>query len=327
MRNAFAQEITAIAARDERVVLLSGDIGNRLFNDFKARFPTRFHNCGVAEQNMIGVAAGLALSGLRPVVYTIAPFTTYRCLEQVRIDLCYHRAPVVIAGVGAGLGYAPLGPTHHSCEDVACLRALPDMTVVAPADPAELRAALRAALTLAGPAYLRLGKKGEPAVHAQTPDFRLGRSITLRQGPDAALLCSGTLLPEAMEACDRLARRGVGVRLESVHTLKPLDEAMLDEVFRLYGVVACAEEHSLIGGLGAAVAQWLARRGPEARGRLTCLGTPDAFLERSYSQGGARQRLGLDAQGIAEAITEAIQRRAMHPLPASESLRARPIAG
>jgi transketolase len=327
MRNAFAQEVTTIAARDERVVLLSGDIGNRLFNDFKARFPTRFHNCGVAEQNMIGVAAGLALSGLRPVVYTIAPFTTYRCLEQVRVDLCYHRAPVVIAGVGAGLGYAPLGATHHSCEDVACLRALPGMTVVAPADPAELRAALRAALTLSGPAYLRLGKKGEPAVHAQAPEFQIGRSITLRQGPDAALLCCGTLLPEALEACDRLARRGVGVRLESVHTLKPLDQDMLEEVFRLYSVVVCAEEHSVIGGLGAAVAQWLVQRGREGRGRLVCLGTPDAFLERSYSQAGARQRLGLDALGIADAIADAIQRQSPPSLPAAALGRVRPIAG
>src|SRR5262249_33705790 len=164
MRNAFASEITALAAQDERIVLLSGDIGNKLFDEFKARFPGRFLNCGVAEANMISMAAGLAMCGLRPVTYTIASFTTVRCLEQIRIDACYHHQPIVIAGVGAGLAYAANGGTHHSCEDIALLRALPGMTVVCPGDPVEVRLALRAALQEPGPVYLRLGKKGEPVV-------------------------------------------------------------------------------------------------------------------------------------------------------------------
>src|SRR5262245_53489292 len=195
MRNAFAKEITAIARQDPRVVLLSGDIGNRLFDDYKANCGARFLNCGVAEANMIGMAAGMAACGLRPVTYTITPFTTTRCLEQIRVDLCYQNLPVVVVGVGAGLSYASLGATHHSCEDIALLRSLPNMTVVCPGDAWEVRAALRKAINHDGPVYLRLGKKGEPLVHDEMPDLELGRGIVLREGCDACLVSTGNLLP------------------------------------------------------------------------------------------------------------------------------------
>src|SRR5919202_554984 len=162
MRNAFADELTRIGEADARVVLLSGDIGNKLFDRFKERFPGRFFNCGVAEANLMGGAAGLALSGLRPVAYTITPFITTRCLEQIRVDVCYHEAPVTIVAVGAGLAYASLGPTHHACEE---------------------RAALRAALQQDGPVYIRMAKKGEPKVHDAVPtEFSLGRGLVLREG-------------------------------------------------------------------------------------------------------------------------------------------------
>src|SRR3954466_2919798 len=174
MRNEFAAEITRLAAEDERVVLLSGDIGNRLFDDFKAKCPGRFLNCGVAEANMMGVAAGMAMSGLRPVCYTITPFLTYRCMEQIRIDVCYHHVPVVIVGTGAGLSYASLGATHHSCEEMGMLRLIPGLAVVAPADQVEVRAALKAALEYPGPVYMRIGKKGEPVVHQAIPEFKIG---------------------------------------------------------------------------------------------------------------------------------------------------------
>ena len=161
MRNAFAHEATRLASTDSRVVLLSGDIGNRLFDDFKKKHPDRFYNCGVAEANMIGVAAGLAMSGLRPICYTITPFITYRCLEQIRVDVCYHNVPAIIVGTGSGLSYASLGGTHHSCEEMGMLRLLPNLTVVAPADEHEVRGTLQAALAQSGPVYMRIGKKGE----------------------------------------------------------------------------------------------------------------------------------------------------------------------
>ena len=169
MRNAFATEITALAAADERVVLLAGDIGNRLFDAFKARQPERFFNCGVAEANMTSVAAGMAMCGLRPVTYTITPFVTTRCLEQIRVDLCYHRLPVVIVGVGAGLSYASLGATHHACEDIALLRALPEMEVVCPADPMEVRLALRAALRRDGLSISASARKGNRPYTGASP--------------------------------------------------------------------------------------------------------------------------------------------------------------
>lgn len=146
MRNAFAAEVTEIANANENVVLLSGDIGNKLFDRYKEVAPDRFFNCGIAEANMIGTAAGMAMCGLKPIVYTIVPFITTRCLEQIKIDLCYHNAPVVVVGVGGGLSYAGLGATHHSFEDIAILRVLPRMKVVCPGDPVEVRLAVRAAL-------------------------------------------------------------------------------------------------------------------------------------------------------------------------------------
>lgn len=306
MRNAFASEITALAARDQRVVLLSGDIGNMLFDDYKGHVPGRFFNCGVAEANMMSMAAGMALSGMRPVVYTITPFVTTRCLEQIRVDVCYHNVPVVIVGVGAGLSYASLGPTHHSCEDLALLRALPHMTVVCPGDPLEVRGALRAALRHPGPVYLRLGKKGEPGVHAQPPDFTIGRGIVLREGQDVCLLGTGTLLPMVVEASERLQQRGLSVQVVSFHTVKPLDTALLFDVFARHAVVATVEEHSLIGGLGGAVAEWLADQPPQ-RARLCRIGTPDTFLHEAGEQEYARARFGLTPEGITEKVLRMLQ--------------------
>ena len=185
MRNAFAKELEKIAAADERVVLLSGDIGNRMFDDFKKAFPGRFLNCGIAEANMVSFAAGLALSGLRPVVYTIAPFITYRCLEQIRVDICSQNLAVIITGVGGGLSYAALNTTHHSLEDIACMRVLPNMRVVCPGDPVEVRLALDHAIKEDAPVYLRLGKKGEPAVHRTEPCFKIGEWNSVRNGEEA----------------------------------------------------------------------------------------------------------------------------------------------
>ncbi len=304
MRNAFADELTTIAERDERIVFLSGDIGNRLFDKFKARYPKRFYNCGVAEQNMMGMAAGLAMCGLRPIVYTITPFTTTRCLEQIRVDVCYHHVPVVIAGVGAGLCYAELGATHHACEDIAFLRVLPHMTVVCPGDPWEVRAALDRAVRHDGPVYLRMGKKGEPNVHAARPALELGRALTLSPGDDVALLSTGTPLPTTVRVGEMLRARGIAARVVSFHTVKPLDEVLLAEVFDTCAVVATIEEHSVLGGLGGAVAEWLSDRSPR-KARLLRLGTGDEFLHVAADEEYARHHFGLDADGMTERIAAA----------------------
>lgn len=302
MRNAFAATITELADGDDRIVVLSGDIGNRLFDDFKACHPVRFYNCGVAEGNMTGMAAGMAMCGLRPFTYTITPFATTRVMEQIRIDVCYHNLPVTIVGTGSGLSYASLGPTHHSLEDVAFLRAIPNMTVVCPADAAEVRAALPAILDVDGPVYLRLGKKGEPKVHEETPALVIGRGITVRQGSDVCLLGLGNMVAPCLEAAALLEGRGISAMVVSMHTVKPLDEQLLRDVLGRFAVVAVVEEHSRIGGLGGAIAQWRQAQPGRARARMISLGTPDAFLPESGSQKYLRQRFGLAADAIADRV-------------------------
>jgi transketolase len=310
MRNAFAQEITRLAQEDERIVLLSGDIGNRLFDDFKAKCPERFYNCGVAEANMIGVAAGLAMNGLRPVCYTIAPFITYRCLEQIRIDVCYHEAPVMIVGTGSGLSYASLGATHHSCDEMGMLRLLPGLSVLAPADSAEVQACLRAALQDGRPAYLRIGKKGEPRVHAQPPAYRIGESLVLREGHDVFFLSTGTILPVALAAADALNAAELSVGVASMPSVKPLDLALLRRVFDDCRVVATVEEHSIAGGLGGAVAEWLSDQ-PSPRARLVRFGTADEFLHETGEQDEARAHFGLTAESMAARALAVLETQAL----------------
>jgi transketolase len=306
MRNAFADELTRLGDEDSRIVMLSGDIGNRLFDKFKARHPSRFYNCGVAEANMMGVAAGMGINGLRPVAYSIAPFVTTRCLEQIRTDVCYHEAPVTIVAVGGGLSYAGLGPTHHACEDISFLRSIPNMVVICPGDAHEVRAALRAAMRQHRPVYIRIGKKGEPLVHPRPiADFEIGKAITISDGDDVCLLSTGNMLPEAVEAARGLKAHGISAEVVSFHTVKPLDEARLREAFGRFRLVATIEEHSLIGGFGAAVAEWLVDTGTNPTSLLR-VGTPDAFFKKSGEQAYAREMLGLTGRQIADKIVQAL---------------------
>ena len=306
MRNAFADELTRLGNEDPRVVMLLVDIGNRLFDKFKDKHPSRFFNCGVAEANMMGVAAGMAMNGLRPVAYTITPFVTTRCLEQIRTDVCYHEAPVTIVAVGAGLAYAGLGPTHHACEDISFLRSIPNMVVICPGDAFEVRAALRASMQQDRPVYIRMGKKGEPVVHsAPLADFKIGKAITVADGADVCLLSTGNMLPEVIEAGCRLKEHGVSARIVSFHTVKPLDDACLRDAFSRFKLLATLEEHSLIGGFGAAVSEWLADTGTQAK-KFLRFGTPDAFFKKSGEQEYAREVLGLTAHQIAEKVLHAL---------------------
>jgi transketolase len=308
VRNAFAAEVTALAAEDPRVVLLSGDIGNRLFDGFKAAAPSRFYNVGVAEANMIGMAAGLAMTGLKPVTYTITSFTTARCLEQIRIDLCYHNLPVIVVGVGSGLGYASLGVTHHSCEDIAFLSALPNMTVLAPADAFEVRAALRAALAHNGPVYMRIGKKGEPKMHKAVPEnFKIGKGLIVNEGDAACIIATGTVVPVALEAGRRLSAAGLPTRVISMHTVKPLDKDLLAECAARYPVIATVEEHSIIGGLSAAVAQWLVAN--EMSTKLLTFATGDHFMKTAGEQHFAREYYGITDTAIFDGIRAALSAR------------------
>ncbi|MFC1815186.1 transketolase family protein [Thermodesulfobacteriota bacterium] len=301
MRNAFAHELTALAAEDPRIVLLSGDIGNRLFNPFKKECQQRFFNCGVAEANMTGMAAGMATCGLRPITYTIAPFNTVRCLEQIRVDICYHNLSVIVVGVGAGLSYAGLGGTHQACEDIALLRVMPNMTVICPGDATEVRLALRAAVIYGGPVYIRLGKKNEPAVHQEPPPFEIGKGIVVRRGSDVCIMSTGNILPIAIEAAVHLEAKGISTQVVSMHTVKPLDLDLLKLSFNTFDVIATVEEHSLIGGFGASIAEWMSDQ-PPLKGRLCRKGISDNFIRRVGDQNNARKALGLTASDIAANI-------------------------
>jgi transketolase len=306
VRNAFADEITKLAQADKRIVLLSGDIGNRLFDRFKEACPQRFYNCGVAEANMIGLAAGLALCGLRPVCYTIAPFLTYRCMEQIRVDLCYHHVPVTLVGTGAGLAYASLGATHHSCEEVGMLRLLPGLNVMAPGDAWEVRACLGAALAQDHPTYIRIGKKGEPLVHESRPEMRVGQALQLSAGSDVALLSSGAMLPEVVALSKLLEGQGIRPSVYSLPTVKPLDTQLLEKVFADFRLIATIEEHSVLGGLGGSIAEWKADH-PKLPGRLLRFGTEDVFLHETCEQEEAREHFGLVSKPMAERIAAALR--------------------
>lgn len=307
MRNAFADEITRIADEDERVVMLSADIGNRLFDKFRENHPTRFYNCGVAEANMISLAAGLASSGLRPVCYTITPFITTRCFEQIRVDVCYHEMPVVIVGTGAGLSYASLGSTHHSLEDLALLRTLPGMSVLAPADSIELRSCLRSAVASDMPTYTRIGKKGEPAVFTDRQTFEFGRWREVRAGSDACVLAVGNMVSVAIDAAAIAAERGISVKVMSCASVKPLDTAFLDDAWTRFRVIATVEEHGAIGGFGAAVAEWLVDRRTPVRVPLLRFAAADEFLHDPGEQAEAREYLGLTAEHIARGMEQALR--------------------
>jgi len=303
MRNIFAKTVTELSDVYPELVMLAGDIGNRLFDRFKEKHPGRFFNCGVAEANMTGVAAGLAASGLRPITYTITPFNTVRCLEQIRLDICYPNLPVIVVGTGSGLSYASLGATHHSMEDIAILRTLPNMHVVCPADPTEARLAVTDALRLARPTYIRLGKKGEPTIHVSDPEFRIGRGITVRDGSTVAILSVGNMLEPALHAADQLHLQGVSTRVVSLHTVKPLDDALLAGVFAEYELVVVLEEHGLMGGAGSAVLEWGNVNLVDLR-KLMRIGGPDRFLSGCGDQEEAREMLGLTATNVSRQIRE-----------------------
>ncbi len=303
MRSSFADEILSAACSDDRVVVLSGDIGNQMFDDFQKHHPDRFYNCGIAEANMIGMAAGLAMSGLRPFVYTFSAFDTIRCLEQIRIDLCFQKLPVVIIGLGGGLTYAPLGPTHYICEDIAALRTLPNIIIVAPADAIETRFAIRQSLMKENPVYIRIGKKNEPVIHSDSPDFTIGKGLVLREGSNVCLISAGTIMPEVLKAADILIASGISVRVVNLHTIKPLDQKIVKELFETFPLIGIIEEHSLIGGLSSSILEWAIDEQVNIPTILR-FGTADEFIYDSITQNNARIRYGITAELIAKKIQD-----------------------
>ncbi len=297
MRTAFLDTLYELAKADRRIVFVTGDLGFSVVERFMGELPDQFVNAGVAEQNMTSLAAGMALMGKVVFTYSIANFPTLRCLEQVRNDVCYHEANVKVVAVGGGFTYGAMGASHHATEELGVMRMMPGMMVVAPADPVEARAATRAVVAYDGPCYLRLGKAGEPNVHAGPIDFQLGRAIRLRDGGDLTLISTGGMLGTALAVAERLAERGLATRVLSMHTLKPLDEEAVRAAARETGAIVTLEQHSIIGGLGSAVAEVLAEL-PGANVRFRRIGVPSAFSERVGSQKWLEQQHRLDEVGV-----------------------------
>lgn len=306
MRNAFLKTLEELAAEDGRINFLTGDLGFTVVEPFVKRFPKQFLNMGVAEQNMTGLATGMALTGKVVFTYSIANFPTLRCLEQIRNDACYHKANVKVVSVGGGLAYGALGSSHQATEDLAVMRALPGMTVVAPGDPIETAHATRAVAAHDGPCYLRLGKAGEPVVHEGEIDFRLGRALTVREGRDLTVISTGGMLKSCADAIAALAKEGVKVRLLSMHTLKPFDaEAVLKAAAETGGILT-VEEHSSVGGLGSATSEVLARSCLQTSFRSVSL--PDAFCREIGSHEYLRRFNGLTVENIAATAGEMARR-------------------
>ena len=308
MRSAFIDTLLECAANDQRIFLLTGDLGYGVLEPFAQRFPERYLNVGVAEQNLISIAAGLTLEGYIPVAASNATFPAFRASEFGRNDVYFHRRNVKLVGVGAGLCYPQYAVTHQSIDDVAVMRALPGLTILNPGDPVEVRACVRAMLALDGPVYLRIGSRGEPAVHVQPIDFIIGRGITVRPGTDVTLLATGAILAEAALAARALAQRGVAARLISLPTVTPLDTELVCSAAHETRALVTVEEALVTGGLGSAVAEVLAR--PDVpKVPLLRLGIPDQYPSEIGSQRYLRQCYGLLGPQIAAAVQDLLAKR------------------
>lgn len=290
MRTETIDALTDYARANPDVMLLTADLGYSVLERFAEALPSQYANVGVCEQAMAGIAAGLALSGRRVVLYSIANFPTLRCLEQLRNDVCHHDLPVTVIAVGGGLAYGAQGYTHHGVEDLAIMAMLPNMTVACPADPHEAMALLPQLLDRGRPAYLRLGRAGEPVLHPAKAEITLGSAVWMRHGTDIALLATGPILGRALSAAEELARRGISASVASFPTFSPLDAALVHDAASRHRAVLTIEEHSVEGGFGSRVAEALLTAGQAPR--FGKFGVTDALRGQIGSQSWLLDRLG-----------------------------------
>ncbi|MBI4039349.1 hypothetical protein HY388_00795 [Candidatus Daviesbacteria bacterium] len=259
MRNAFTKRLCEIAAKNNNIIIITNDAPTPAFLEFKEKLPSRFINAGLAEANMTGMAAGLALSGKIPITYSIIPFVVMRCYEQVRDDVCYQNVNVKIIGIGGGIVYSTLGGTHTALEDISMMRALPNMTVISPADPMEAIKTADAIIDYKGPVYVRLARTGDPVLYKKDYQFKIGKAVTMKRGKDVAIIGYGPILARALAAADELEKQGISVEVINMHTLKPLDERKVVETIKRTRALVTIEEHSIIGGIYSAIVEVMAR--------------------------------------------------------------------
>jgi len=310
MRETCLQTVYELAKQDERVFFIGSDLGFGVLKEFKKEIPSRFFMEGVSEANLIGMAAGMAMDGQIVYVNTIATFLTRRCYEQVAVDLCLHNINVRLIANGGGLVYAPLGPTHLAIEDIAIFRALPNMTILAPADAKEMRRATIATLDYQGPIYIRVAKGHDPVVTGDiTGPFTIGKAVPMRDGNDALIVTTGVSLQPSLAAAERLAQQGIRATVLHFPTIKPLDEETLLDAVHRTPVVVTVEEHTIVGGLGGAVAELLAESDLLATRRFKRIGIPDVFPNKYGDQNGLMSRYGISAENIASEVTTLLAAR------------------
>jgi transketolase len=303
MRDAFVRALSELADEDPSIVLVNGDLGFGVLTDFIARRPSQYINAGVAEQNMTAIACGMALAGARAYTYSIANFTTLRCLEQLRNDVCYHDANVTAVSIGGGFSYGQLGMSHFATEDLAILRALPNMTVVAPSDPWQAFELTKQLHARGGPTYLRIDKD-KAGLPEDPASVVVGKARQVRDGSDAVIFAIGAILGEALAAAETLAGEGIEARVVEVHTLKPFDAEAVVAAASECGVVVTVEEHNILGGLGAAVAEACLEAGAKVSG-FRRIGLRDEFPSVVGDQKYLRARYGMDAASIVAAVRSA----------------------
>jgi transketolase len=304
-RDAFADALVELARADERVVAVVNDsVGSTKLGALRKEFPERFFNVGIAEQNLVGVAAGLANSGRIPFAAAASPFLTARGLEQIKVDAAYSRTNVKLVGVSSGVAYGELGPTHHSIEDIAWTRAIADLVVIVPADPIDTAGAIRAAHEMTGPVFIRTSRMPVPIVHPPDYTFRIGRAARLREGDDVTIIANGVMVAPALEAASLLAAEGIEARVLNMATVSPIDRDAIADAARSTRGIVTVEEHTVRGGLGGAVAEVVVTEHPVP---MRLLGIPGVFAPTGSAEF-LLDHFGLHAEGIRAAVREVLER-------------------
>ena len=291
-----------LAKTDERIVFIGSDLGAGTLSEMKKNMPDRFFMEGVSEANIIGMAAGLAMDGYIPYVNTISTFITRRCYEQVAIDLCLHNLPVKLIANGGGLVYAPLGPTHLAIEDIAIMRALPNMKIVSPSDAEEMKRFMIESNNINGPVYIRLAKGGDEIVSNPSNNFEFGKSILMKDAGEVLIVSTGITTRESLYASEFLSKDGINAGVLHMHTIKPFDEEKIIELSQKVQLIVSVEEHIKIGGLGSAISDALNDNFNQNTPKLIRLGIPDQFPDKYGTQDNLLKYYSLDSKSIYQTI-------------------------
>ena len=293
MRTTFASVLTERAGFDEKIFLLTPDLGFSVFEQFAEKYPNRFLNIGIAEQNTVGIAAGLALSGFKPYIYSIAPFALMRCYEQVRLNLAYMKLNIKIIGAGGGVAYGPAGASHHIIEDFAITKVLPNLIVCSPADPIEAQQIFEQSLCTDSPMYIRLAKNNEPPVHNPNDIITIGKAFSIKKGDNLEILTTGTITGRIIEWLPELEKQGISAGLTVFPTIKPLDEEFLDKMIVEKKDILIVEEHNIIGGLGESICTYIGKK--NAHNKIRHIGIQDTYSHYVGSQQFILDKFGMFA--------------------------------